>query len=132
MTAPAAPTASRLVLAPRDQVDPDALSAAVLACPAVAGLTGGRLGGAATYLPGRRVEGVVIGDDAVILHVVMAREGTVRSLQQQVVSAARPLTAGLPVEIVVEDLAVDVPGEERVVTGGSPRAATRLPTPTGG
>ena len=50
------------------RVDP--IVAAVLACPLVAGLHGGRYGQIATYLPGRRVTGIRITEDEVAIHLV--------------------------------------------------------------
>jgi hypothetical protein len=50
------------------RVDP--IVAAVLACPQVAGLHGGRDGQAVTYLPGRRITGIRITVDEVAIHVV--------------------------------------------------------------
>ncbi len=55
-------------------VDPDTVAALVGSCPAVAGLSGGPFGAAATYLPGRKVPGVQITPTAVEVHVV-ARNG---------------------------------------------------------
>ena len=52
------------------QVDPDAVSAAALSCSQVARLSGGLAGEVATYLPGRRVAGIRIGDDEVEVHIV--------------------------------------------------------------
>jgi hypothetical protein len=46
------------------------IAAAVSAAPGVAALSGGRLGGVGTYLPGRRVTGVVIRDDDLEVHVI--------------------------------------------------------------
>ena len=48
---------------PTPAADADAIAAAVLACPSVAGLGGGPAGAVATYLPGRRVTGVRVRPD---------------------------------------------------------------------
>lgn len=90
--------------------DPDALAALVLACPAVAGLSGGPLGSAATYLPGRRVSGIRIGDDTVEVHPVLAYGETVSELVRQVRRAVTSHVGVRSVDIVVED--VHVPGED--------------------
>ena len=57
------------------EVDPDAVATAVLACPHVASLSAGKVEEIATYLPGRRVQGIRADDDSLEIHVV-ARWGT--------------------------------------------------------
>lgn len=91
-------------------LDPDAVAALVLACPAVAGLSGGAFGTAATYLPGRSVAGIRIQPDAVEVHVVAHYGRTVPELAGQVRRALAGRTAGRTVDIVVEDVA-DPPGD---------------------
>lgn len=95
-------------------VDPDAVAALVLGCPAVAGLSGGPFGTAATYLRGRRVAGVRISPDSVEVHVVARHGSTVAELAAQVRAALAGRVLGRTVDIVVEDLAdpVDVPPAE--------------------
>lgn len=85
-------------------VDPDAVAALVLGCPAVAGLSGGPAGAAATYLAGRRVDGVRITPETVEVHVVCRLGPTVGELAQQVRSALAGHVLGRTVDIVVEDL----------------------------
>ena len=51
-------------------VDPEAVASAALACPSVAGMSGGAIGEVASYLPGRRVTGVRVKDGEVEVHVV--------------------------------------------------------------
>lgn len=56
---------------PVDAVDlVDVIAAAVQACPAVAGLHGGRFGQATTYLPGRRVAGVAVAPTEIVIGVI--------------------------------------------------------------
>jgi hypothetical protein len=88
-------------------VDPDTVAALVLACPAVAGLSGGPSGGAATYLPGRKVAGVRISPDTVEVHVVARYGPTVGELAGQVRSALAGRVLGRTVDLVVEDLDVE-------------------------
>ena len=52
-------------LAVIDGVDVDAVAAAVPGCAGVAALDGGPFGEVVSYLPGRRVTGVVVGDGRV-------------------------------------------------------------------
>lgn len=87
--------------------DADAVAAAALACPGVAGLHGGPLNEFAAYLPGRTVAGVCLTDDHVEVHVV-ARYGTVLpALAEEVRARVRSLTGGLPVEVHVDDIDVE-------------------------
>lgn len=86
-------------------VDADTVAALVLGCPAVAGLSGGPYGAAATYLPGRRVAGVRIGADAVEVHVVARYGPAVNEVAAQIRRALSGHVAGRTVDIVVEDLA---------------------------
>ena len=84
--------------------DVEAVAAAALGSPLIAGLTGGRFGEVATYLPGRRIVGVREADGAVEIHVV-AKWGTplpeVADVVRQAVSAH---TDGAPVAVFVDDI----------------------------
>lgn len=100
-------------------VDPDTVAARVLACPAVAGLSGGPLGTAATYLPGRRVAGVQITPDAVRVHVVGRYGIPVTELAGQIRRALTGQIPGRTLDIVVEDLA----GPEEPTHGPPPTPA---------
>ena len=86
--------------------DLEAVAAAALGCPLIAGLTGGRFGEVATYLPGRRILGVREVDGAIEIHVV-ARWGTPLPEVADVVHAAvASHTAGQPVVVFVDDIEV--------------------------
>jgi hypothetical protein len=89
------------------RVDP--IVTAVLACPLVAGLHGGREGEAVTYLPGRRITGIRITVDEVAIHVVARYPAAMDQVADQVRRAVAPFVAGLRVDVAIEDLAV--PGE---------------------
>ena len=84
--------------------DVEAVAAAALGSPLIAGLTGGRFGEVATYLPGRRIVGVREADGAVEIHVV-AKWGTplpeVADVVRRAVSAH---TDGAPVAVFVDDI----------------------------
>ena len=82
----------------------DALTAAVLACPAVAALHGGRLGQLTTFLPGRRVEGVRVTDERVQVGVVAAYGLPMGLVADQVRTALAPLAGGRPIDVHVADL----------------------------
>jgi hypothetical protein len=96
------------------RVDP--IAAAALGCPLVAGLHGGRHGHVATYLPGRRVTGIRITEDEVSVHVVAHYPAAMDEVAQQVRSAVGPFTAGLAVNVTIEDLSTS-----DVRTGDTPR-----------
>lgn len=97
MTAPSPATRAELP-------DPDALAAAVQGCPSVSALSGGRLGEVATYLPGRRVAGIRLGDDTVDIHVVGHYGPHIDTIAAEVRSAVRPLVGGRQVAVSVDDL----------------------------
>ena len=86
--------------------DPDAIAAATLSCPGVAGLHGGRLNEFAAYLPGRTVPGVCLADDRVEVHVVARYGAILPSVADDVRAAAAPLAAGYPIEVHVDDIDV--------------------------
>lgn len=94
--------------------DLEAVAAAALGCPLIAGLTGGRFGEVATYLPGRRIVGVREVDGTIEVHVV-ARWGRPLPEVADVVRAAVAAHAGpRPVAVFVDD--IEVP--EEVPLGG--------------
>lgn len=83
----------------------DAIAAAVATCPAVASLhAGGVARRTVTYLPGRRIDGVRIGDDRVAVSVVGIQGIPVSILADQVRAVVTPFAAGWPVDVHVVDL----------------------------
>lgn len=88
-------------------VDPDLLATLVLGCPAVAGLSAGPFGAAATYLPGRRVVGVRLDPTTVEVHVVARYGPTVLELAGQIRAALAGRVGGRQIDIVVQDLTDD-------------------------
>lgn len=88
----------------QDTCDVDAIAAATLACPAVAGLHEGGAWAVATYLPGRRVVGVRVEDRRVLVSIVLAAGSSVRSLEAQVRSALAPHVGGRQVDVHVADV----------------------------
>ncbi|MFY0406968.1 Asp23/Gls24 family envelope stress response protein [Solicola sp. PLA-1-18] len=88
-----------------EPTDPaDVVAQAVLATPGVADLHGGVLGEVATYLPGRRVNGVRLHDDGADIHVVVAWGSSVRETADAVRTSVRAHVDG-PVHVTVEDVA---------------------------
>ena len=84
--------------------DADAIAAALMACPAVAGLHEGGTRAVATYLPGRRVVGVRVEDQRVLVSVVLASGSSVRTLAAQVRSSLAPHVRGRQVDVHVADV----------------------------
>jgi uncharacterized alkaline shock family protein YloU len=103
VTDTAPPDAAQVVL-DEAVVEAAAIAAAVRLCPSVADLSGGRFGEVATYLPGRRVTGVRIGDRAIDVHCVGRYGVPIPVLATQIRTALAPLVGGRPINIRVEDL----------------------------
>jgi len=115
-------TAGRMTVVPRppDPVElAQRVAAAVTAHPAVVGLHGGIYGTVATYLPGRRLLGVRIGEDgepveiAVVVNADHPIPGVVRSLRSQV----SRICGGAAVDVTIADIVLPdeaaLPGEPR-------------------
>jgi hypothetical protein len=83
----------------------DDVAALVLAVPGVVGLHAGRFGEVATYLPGRRVSGIKLGDDTIEVHVVLSAQLPIRETAQLIHAAVATLVA-TPVHVYIEDVAV--------------------------
>lgn len=98
-----------------DGIDVDAVAAAVRNCPAVDDLDSGLLGGAVTYLPGRRVPGIRIGTDRIEVHVRGVWNQPVGVLAEQVRQALSTLAAGRAVDVMLTDIAE--PGQARPSSG---------------
>lgn len=110
---PAGPTTEVAAVAPGPWtgtvIDPepttaDDVAALVSAVPDVVRLHAGRFGEVATYLPGRRVTGVKLGDDLIEVHVVVAGQVPIRETARLIHAAVARLVA-TPVHVYVEDVA---------------------------
>ena len=86
----------------------EAIAAAVLQCPAVARLHGGRFNTITSYLPGRRVAGIAVTPSGVTVGVVGRYPGTVAQIAAQVHEAAAAVVPGVPVTVAVEDIDIDI------------------------
>ncbi|MBY4574009.1 hypothetical protein ACN94_10480 [Gordonia paraffinivorans] len=84
----------------------DEVAEAVLAVPGVTGLHGGLLGEVATYLPGRRVAGIALDDEAGEIHIVADLSHDLRSVAATVRNTAEQL-AGRPFTVIVEDITTE-------------------------
>lgn len=87
----------------------DLVAERVLAVPAVERLDGGVLGQVATYLPGRRVNGVSWRDEVCEVSVVLRLSGSaderpLPELADQVRQAVTPVAEGRRVDVVVADV----------------------------
>lgn len=101
-------------------VDVDAVAASVIACSTVARLSGGLLGEAATYLPGRRVYGVVVREHPapdetdLDVRVVAVFGPTMSEVADQVHQAVALVAPGRSVTVAIDDVdlggAVDAAG----------------------
>jgi hypothetical protein len=91
-------------LAVVDGVNVDAVAAAVRACPAVENLDGGRFGEVVTYLPGRRVPGVRVASDAVLVQIRGRWGVPAVEVATQIRRALAGLTAGRPVDVILADV----------------------------
>jgi uncharacterized alkaline shock family protein YloU len=80
------------------------VAAAVLSVDGVVGLHGGMFGEAATYLPGRRVTGVRLGENATEVHLTLACGAPISATAHQVRRAVAAVVPG-PVHVTVEDVA---------------------------
>lgn len=91
--------------APSGEVSADAIAEAALRCPCVLSL--GTEGPAvlATHLPGRRVVGVSVREDACEVGVVLGLDGRpLPELAEQVRRAVEPFAGGRPVHVTVTDV----------------------------
>lgn len=80
----------------------DVVAAAVLAVPGVHDLHAGA-GEVATYLPGRRVNGVRMRETGCAIHVVLHWGAPVLGTTDAIRAAVRPYVSG-PVDVTVEDI----------------------------
>ncbi len=94
----------------RPEPDPDAIAAVVRGVNGVVDLSGGAIGEVATYLPGRRVTGVQVGEDSIEVHVVAEYGLSVLNVADRVRTAVRGLTPQRIVNVAVDD--VRLPGED--------------------
>ena len=109
-----------------DGVDVDAVAAAVQGCTGVSALDGGRFGEVASYLPGRTVAGVVVGDGRVTVQVRSRWGVPAPELAALIAAVLAPLTGLHPVDVVIADID-DPPG---ALSFGVPaRAGTPRPDP---
>lgn len=86
-------------------------ASAALAVPGVSGLHGGEFGTVATYLPGRRVTGITLQEDACAVHVTLRYPADLFVTADRVRDAVQAIV-GVRVDVTVEDLTNDLPHDE--------------------
>lgn len=109
----------------------DAVRAAALGTPGVTDLHTGSFGEVATYLPGRKVEGVRVRGDVVEVHVVTAWEAPVLQVADDLRRAVRavPGVGDADIRIVVQDVAAPDGGLAAAFLPAAPAAAGGQPAP---
>ena len=106
-----------------DGVNVDAVAAAVLGCAGVAGLDGGRFGEVTSYLPGRKVPGVVVSGGRVTVQIRSRWAVPAPGLAALITAVLAPLTGSRPIDVVIADID-DPPGTpEHKPTVGRPALA---------
>ena len=119
MTVPPADTPPRSAVI--DGIDVDAVAAAVRACPGVSGLDSGPFGGVASYLPGRKVEGIVVRDSRVTVQIRSRWAVPAPELAAVITAMLAPLTRNRPVDVMIADIddppATPAPGAGRSSPG---------------
>jgi hypothetical protein len=87
-----------------DGVDVDVVAATVRTCPGVDELYGGRPGGIATYLPGRRVDGVRVDRYAIEVQVRARWGATAMDIAAQIRDVLATNAAGRRIDVTVADV----------------------------
>ncbi|TQF68737.1 Asp23/Gls24 family envelope stress response protein [Rhodococcus spelaei] len=82
------------------------IAALALAVPGVADLHGGMFGEVATYLPGRRLLGVALTEQACAVHIAVTYPGNVVEVAEAVRRAVTPVVT-VPVNVTVEDVQLE-------------------------
>ena len=98
------------------------VAGAVLAVSGVAGLHGGAFGEIATYLPGRRVDGIRIGPDLCVVHIVARYPCDLRAVAATVHARVAAMVS-VPVQVTIEDLDEHTPPDEQSLSDKHTEAA---------
>jgi hypothetical protein len=110
-----------------ERPDVDELVRVVLAVPGVHELHAGVLGEAATYLPGRRVNGLKLLDPGCEIHLVVESGVPLLATADLVRAAVRSHVEG-PIDVTIEDLVV-APAPGSVEAGAPVETETGSETP---
>jgi hypothetical protein len=87
-----------------DGVDIDAVAAVVRGCAGVSALVGGRFGEVVSYLPGRKVTGVLVRDGRVRIQVRSRWGIPAADLGVLIRVMVAPLTGYRPIDVVIADI----------------------------
>jgi len=87
-----------------DGIDVEMIAAVVRRCAGVSALDGGPYGEVATYLPGRKVAGVVVGDGQVTIQVRVAWGVPVPELAAMITAVVSPLAGHRLIDVVIADI----------------------------
>ena len=112
-----------------DGIDIDAVVAAVRGCAGVSGLDGGQFGEVASYLPGRKVQGVVVSGGRVRVQIRSQWAVPAPELAALIRAVLVPLTGHRPVDVVIADIddPASAPPPRAPVSPRRSRAAPGLP-----
>ena len=108
-------------------VDANAVAEAVAGSVGVAALDGGPFGEVATYLPGRKVVGVVVRNGRVTVQVRSRWGVPAADLAASITAALAPLTGQRPVHVVIADIDDPPPKPSFRVPAGPPWPHPGLP-----
>jgi hypothetical protein len=93
---------------PGDESDLDLVATAVLATPSVVDLAAS-FGGAATYLPGRRINGVRMTPDELEIHIVASYGVNLPNVAAEVRARVQGIVGSRRVSVYIEDVALPQP-----------------------
>jgi len=113
-----------------DGADIDMIAMAVRRCAGVSALDGGRYGEVATYLPGRKVDGVVVRDGRVTVRVRSRWGIPAPELAALITTAAAPFAGHRRIDVVIADID-DPPGAPDSASAAG-LSGTGLPLPDPG
>ncbi|MEU7905684.1 hypothetical protein [Actinoplanes sp. NPDC049118] len=129
--------AARLETALIDGVDADAVASATRGCPDVEDLCGDPLGDIATYLPGRRLPGVRIDREAVLVQIRARWNTPAATVAHEIRAAVAGLAPGRRIDVTIADVgdpqalpsaaANPNPGPEKKPHKGARRARAAAP-----
>ncbi|GAA3564514.1 hypothetical protein GCM10022419_051480 [Nonomuraea rosea] len=84
-----------------------AIADRVLACAGVAGLSGGRFGTVATYLPGERLLGVLVNGAAIEIAIVATLDRPLFETADEVRRSVLDVAGDRRVDVRIDDIRVD-------------------------
>jgi hypothetical protein len=95
----------------------DGIAAAVSRCRSVVRLDPGGWRPVATYLPGRRVTGVRVDDESILVSIVLALGISVPAMEAEVRAAVAPYAGGRRVDLHVADVQAPDPHPASLTPG---------------